>query len=94
MFFQRPTEHLAIGDITLEIPGLCFWHPNLALGGSAQERSELRTRANRGEEITLRLESQDGTNLRVYMIERALDGSTEAVPWGLDGVPEAAGLSN
>ena len=92
IFFQRPTEHVAIGDITLEIPGLCFWHPNLALRANAQERSDLRTRASSGEEITLRLESQDGTNLRVYMIERVQDGYTEPMPWGLEGVPEAAGL--
>lgn len=92
IFFQRPTETVEIGDLRLEVEGLSFYHPNMALRATPAEITEMRRRKAEGEEVTIQLRSQDGTNLRVYMLEKTDSSNTNAVPWGLRSVPESAGL--
>lgn len=92
IFFQRPTETVEIGELRLDVEGLCFYHPNMALGAAPAELAELRRRRAAGEEVTIKLRSQDGTKLRVYMIEKMDNTATEPVPWGLSSISEPAGI--
>jgi hypothetical protein len=95
IFFERPIETVTISDLSFDVEGLSFFHPNMALVASPEEITELRRRRARGEEVTLQLKSQDGTNLRVYMIRKVDNAApTEITPWCLRSIQEPAGLAS
>lgn len=92
-FFQQndpDIDELAQG---LDVPRLSFWHPNVALENSEDELQELRDKHAAGEKVSVKLVSQDGTNFRVYLIDRVKTGDTTEIPWNLEGIDEPNGIT-
>lgn len=87
-YVRSPAQTVSLAGMELEVPELSYWHPNLAAVAEPTQLALLGERRSRGEEISVRIRSRDGTNLRVYMIDR-VPGSATVSPWALEGIQEA-----
>jgi len=85
-----PEQNVILAGMELEIPALSYWHPNLAAVADQAELALLGEPRARGEEVSASIRGQDGTNLRVYMIDRVPESVTTS-PWALEGISEPDG---
>lgn len=93
-FIQVPARTETVAGMELDLPELAYWHPHVAVDGTPEDLERFRDQRAQGQPLTLRIQSQDHTNLRVYILGRVTDGETQPVPWGLEGIPEPPGVSN
>lgn len=89
-YVRAPAQTVSLAGMELEVPSLSYWHPNLAAVAEPAELALLGERRARGEEVSVQIKGQDGTNLRVYMIDRVLESPT-TTPWALEGIQEPEG---
>lgn len=86
-YVRAPAQTVSLAGTELDVPELSYWHPNLAAVAEPTELALLGEQRARGEEVSVPVRGRDGTNLRVYMIDRVPESVTTS-PWALEGIQE------